>query len=443
MTEYSGRNAELDLVLTEAHARYVEANPASRVLHETAARSLPGGNTRTVLFFDPYPLTFVRGAGQFLKDADGHEYLDFLGEYTAGLFGHSHPTIRTALDTALDGGISLGGHNRMEAEFSALVVERFPSIDLVRFTNSGTEANLMALSTARAVTGRNQIMVIDGGYHGGVLYFAGGGSPINVPFDFLLAPYNNTAATLELMTRAGDDLAAVILEPMLGSGGCIPADPDYLRALRQATRDNGSLLIFDEVMTSRLAPGGLQERVDVMPDLTTLGKYIGGGMSFGAFGGRAELMARFDPRRPDAFPHAGTFNNNVLTMTAGCAVLRDIYTPQVAEDFNRRGDALRQRLNAVVEAQGVNLQFTGLGSMMTLHPHRHPVRCPADAKLGAPGLIELFFFDLLEAGIYMARRGMINLSLPHTNSDCDQLVEAVEEFCINRRSLLLDDAPSA
>lgn len=429
-------NVSMASALAEARETYVASHPGSRAQHSQACGSLPGGNTRTVLFFDPFPLTFVRGEGQYLWDADGKRYTDFLGEYTAGLFGHSDPIIRAAIDGALDGGLSFGGHNRMEAAFSALLVARFPSLELLRFTNSGTEANMMALVTARAVTGRSKVLVIDGGYHGGVLYFGGGGSPINAPFDFVLAPFNDSEATVALIERHGPELAAAILEPMIGGGGCIPAEPGYLEAVRDATRAQGTILIFDEVMTSRLAPGGLQEALGIAPDMTTLGKYIGGGMSFGAFGGRADIMRRFDPRDAEAFPHAGTFNNNVLTMSAGLAAMSRVFPPEAVAPFNARGDRLRERLNALARKEGVALQATGRGSMMTVHFLEGDIRSPADAARGDAELRELLFFDLLARGLYTARRGMINLSLPITDQDCDALVEAVADFLAERRSLL-------
>lgn len=436
MQEAARPNVSLGAALNEARERYVAANPASQQQHQAACAGLPGGNTRTVLFFDPFPLTFLRGEAQHLWDADGHRYVDFLGEYTAGLFGHSQPTIRAAVDRALDDGISFGGHNRMEAELAALLVARFPSLELVRFTNSGTEANLMALATACAVTGRCKVMVIQGAYHGGVLYFSGGGSPINAPYDFITAPYNEAEETVALIEQNASELAAVIVEPMLGAGGCIPAESAFLAALRDATENCGALLIFDEVMTSRLAPGGLQEILQITPDLTTLGKYIGGGMSFGAFGGRADIMARFDPRQPDAFPHAGTFNNNVLTMSAGLAAMGQVYTPDAVAALNARGDRLRERLNSLARQQGVALQFTGRGSMIGVHFARGDIRSPDDAARGNADLKELLFFDLLARDFYVARRGMIILSLPITDADCDSLVEAVADFLAERRTLL-------
>ncbi len=435
MAEADLRNADIDAALAEAKEAYVARNANSLARYVEATAVMPGGNTRTVLFYAPFPLAIARGAGCRLWDLDGAEYVDFLGEYTAGIFGHSHKVIRAAVDRALDGGINLGAHNLLEARFARAVCDRF-GLERVRFTNSGTEANLMAISLARVFTRRPKVMVMQGGYHGAVFTFAAGGSPINAPFDFVLAPYNDTAATLALIELHAAELAAVVLEPMLGGGGCIQAEPAYLHALRAASARVGALLIFDEVMTSRLAPGGLQSVVGVKPDLTTLGKYIGGGMSFGAFGGRADIIDMFDPRRANALPHAGTFNNNVLTMSAGLAGLTEVYTPAAAAALNARGDALRERLNALCRAADAPVQFTGRGSMMAVHMMRGPIRSPADAAKGDAKLKELFFFDMLAQGIWLARRGMMTLSLPIGDAECDQLAGAVEEFLASRRSLL-------
>lgn len=419
--------------LAQAYATYTERNPRSLARHNAAAEVMPGGNTRSVLYYSPFPLGIARGQGCYLLDVDGHRYIDFLGEYTAGIYGHSHPIIRAALDHALDDGINFGGPNIAEVRLAQVVCQRFPSLELVRFTNSGTEANLMALTAARTFTKRAKIMVFAGGYHGGVLYFSGGeSSPVNAPYDFVIAPYNDVDGTAALIEHHASDLAAIILEPMLGGGGCIPADHDFLVMLRTAATRCGAILIFDEVMTSRLAPGGLQAVHNILPDMTTLGKYVGGGMSFGAFGGRADLMAQFDPSRPDALPHAGTFNNNVLTMSAGLAGLTEVYTPAAAIALNAQGDALRTRLNDLCRRHEVSMQFTGFGSMLNVHMTDAPLRSPTDAAKGDQQLRELFFFDMLNAGIWIARRGMITLSLPIGDSECDSLVHAVEGFIQER-----------
>jgi glutamate-1-semialdehyde 2,1-aminomutase len=429
------RNADIDAALSEVKETYVAGNPKSLARYIEATAVMPGGNTRTVLHYAPFPLAMERASGCRLWDLDGHPFIDFLGEYTAGIFGHSHPVIRAALDRALDGGINYGASNIVEARFARAVCERF-GLERVRFTNSGTEANLLAISLARIFTGRKQVLVFDGGYHGAVFGFAGGGSPINAPFDYVLGCYNDIDATRSLIQAHAADLAVVILEPMIGSGGCIAADPAFLAMLRQETERAGALLILDEVMTSRLAPGGLQSVRGIKPDLTTFGKYIGGGMSFGAFGGRGDIMDLFDPRRPDALPHAGTFNNNVLTMNAGLAGLTEIYTPEAARALNARGDALRDRLNLLCQAADAPLQFTGIGSMLAVHTTRGAIRSPADAAKSDAKLKELFFFDMLAQGIWLARRGMMTLCLPIGAAECDQFAAAVEEFLASRRALM-------
>ena len=210
-----------------------------------------------MLHYPPFPLGIARGEGASVWDLDGHRYADFLCEYTAGLYGHSNPIIRTAIDGALDDGVVLGGPNRYEGPFAKALTERFPAVDLVRFCNSGTEANMMSLSTACAVTGRTKVLAFEGGYHGGLFEFSHGVSPLNSPLDVVLGRYNDAEGTTQLIELHKHELAAVIIEPMLGGGGCIPADPDFLSSLREATATHGIILIFDEVITSRLGPGGL------------------------------------------------------------------------------------------------------------------------------------------------------------------------------------------
>jgi glutamate-1-semialdehyde 2,1-aminomutase len=430
-------NINVAAALAEAQEAYRAANQKSLAQYEEACAALPGGNTRSAIFVEPFPLTMVRGEGSRLWDLDGHEYVDFLSEFTAGLYGHSHPLIRRALDQALDSGVNFGAHGPAEARFAAAICARFPSIELVRFTNSGTEANLMAVSLARAVTGHAKILVFAGGYHGGVFYFRGKGSQVNAPFEFLVGDYNDSAGTRALVMPHARNLAAILVEPMLGGSGCIPASKEFLADLRALASETGAVLIFDEVMTSRLAPGGLQEVHGILPDMTTLGKYVGGGMSFGAFGGKAALMEWFDPRRKDGFQHAGTFNNNVLTMNAGYVGLAEIYTPERARALNAFGDGLRLRLNATVRRRGLAMQFTGLGSMIGVHMTDVPIRCEADAARGHAGLLDLLYFDLVARGIWFAKRGMMALSIALDEADADRLVAAVEEFAESRRPLFI------
>ncbi|MCC6306503.1 MAG: aminotransferase class III-fold pyridoxal phosphate-dependent enzyme [Rhodobacteraceae bacterium] len=427
--------------LAAAVAAYVARNPASLAAHRRAAEVLPGGNTRSVLHYDPFPLTMVGGEGCRLTDADGHVYIDFLGEFTAGLYGHSDPAIARAIAAAVAGGLNLGSQTPREGELARLIRDRFPSMERLRFTNSGTEANLMAIAAARAETGRARVMVFAGAYHGGVLTFPAGSHAVNVPHEFVIASYNDIAATRALIRDHAAGLAAVLVEPMMGAAGCLPATPDFLAMLRAETAAAGALLILDEVMTSRLSPGGRQALLGIAPDLTTLGKYVGGGMSVGAFGGRAGVMDRFDPRRPDALPHAGTFNNNAITMAAGIVGLRDVYTAAAALALNARGEALREALNALFREGGVAICATGLGSLMTLHPVAVPPVRPADLAGVDRRLRDLVFLDLLEDGFYLARRGLLALSLPVGEAETAALLAAVRRRLPRWRGLAPAAAP--
>ncbi|PFH09043.1 glutamate-1-semialdehyde 2,1-aminomutase [Collimonas sp. PA-H2] len=420
----------LDDMLNAAQAEFVSANPESSARIAKAEQVMPGGNTRSILYSLPFPLVMASGRNARLTDVDGHEYIDFIAEYSAGIYGHSHPVIVQAIIEALDGGINLSGHNTYEAALARLICERFASIDLVRFTNSGTEANLMAIAAAKIFTGRSKIVVFDGAYHGGVLNFGGSSSAVNVPHDYLIAPYNDLAAAQVLMKQHGSEIAAILVEPMLGAGGCIPGTQEFLQGLRAAADASGAVLIFDEVMTSRCAPGGRQEIMGIAPDITTLGKYIGGGMSFGAFGGRRAIMDQFDPSRSKSVSHAGTFNNNVVTMAAGIAGIGKLYTPEVAIAFTQRGNALRERLNRICIAHAVAMQFTGIGTTMNVHFTRQAISSPADIAGADPRFKKLLFFYLLRSGIYIGSRGFIVMSLPLSDSDLDKLVDAIGQFIV-------------
>jgi len=411
---------DLDAALVAAHSSYADRRPRSAALAIAAAKVMPGGNTRTVLHFDPFPFRVQRAEGSVLVDVDGHRYVDLLGNYTAGLFGHQVPAVRDAIIAQLDRGWAIGATHALEVELAELVCARFESVEQVRFTNSGTEANLMAIAAAIHVTGRRKVLVFEDGYHGGVLTFAHGPGPLNVPHDFVVVPFTDVPAVQAAFAAAATEMACVIVEPVLGSGGCIPAAPGFLDALRQLCTTHGSVLIFDEVMTSRLHPGGAQARFGVVPDMTTLGKYLAGGMTFGAFGGRRSIMAAFDPTQGGALSQAGTFNNNVVSMAAGVAALRDVLTPEALVALNDRGDVLRERLNVTFAGAGLPLTATGVGSMLNIH---------ADDERW----VELFFHAMLDSGFYLARRGMIALALDVTEEQLEAFAEAVERWAADPR----------
>ncbi len=443
-------NLDLTQAVAEAEAHFRARHPRSAARQDEAAQHMPGGNTRTVLYYSPFPLAWAGGKGNRLTDIDGLSYVDLLGEYTAGLYGHSDPVIQAAQKKAIEDGTVLGGPNQYEARLAAAIRARFPSVELLRFTNSGTEANLMALSAVRALDrARPRVMAFEHGYHGGVFYFSPGHDQLNFPISWLVGKYNDVEGARQLLRSHAGEISAVIVEPMQGGGGCIPGTPEFLGMLRQECTAHRIVLIFDEVMTSRLSPSGLQGKLGITPDMTTFGKYLGGGTSFGAFGGKREVMAHFDPTRPDAIPHAGTFNNNVLSMAGGVAGLTQVFTPAEALRINALGDSLRDRLNRQATERGLPLQATGVGSLLNIHFARRPVRSPADCHPSDPAaercladLLKLFHLDMIDQGYYLARRGFVALSLPTTEADTDGFVAAVGEFLDARGGLIERTLPA-
>lgn len=417
-----------------ARRNFADRHPGSKRHYDEARRYMPGGHTRTVLTHAPFPLAFASGHGATLVDVDGHEYIDLLGDYTAGLLGHSESRVLDAVKAALDTNVSVGGIHPAEATLARLMCERF-GIDRVRFTNSGTEANLMAIATAMMATKRTKILAFMGGYHGGVLYFVSGVAPWNSPYDVVLAPFNDAAGTERVIAEHGDGLAAVIIEPMLGSGGCVPADADFLRRTFAAARTVGAVVIADQVMTSRHGPRGMLDLLGCEADITTFGKYIGGGFSFGAFGGRSALLDQFDtsPETDRAgkgemvISHAGTFNNNMASISAGCVVLGNVFTANVAEAHTARGDEFRGMVAGVLANHHLPMTVTGFGSMMSLHACATAPRDIVGVGARDNELQELVFHGLLERGVYIAARGMMNLGLAHTDDQLGRTLDALDD----------------
>ncbi|MGY3347005.1 MULTISPECIES: aspartate aminotransferase family protein [unclassified Bradyrhizobium] len=428
-------NLDVARALTDAQERYSRQHSLSLAYMERASRFMPGGNTRSVLFFKPFPFVAKTSSGCRVLDLDGNDYVDFLCDYSAGLFGHSEPTIKAAIQHAIETGWVHGGHIENEARLAAALRSRFPSVERIRFTNSGTEANLMALVTARAFTKRSRIMAFRGGYHGGVLHYKSGDADQNAPFPLVLCTYNDIEQTVAAINREARDLAAVIVEPLQGSAGCIPASREFLSAIRSVCERHGIILIFDEVMCSRLAPSGLQGVLGITPDLTTLGKYLGGGASFGAFGGREDIMSLYDPNRPDALAHAGTFNNNALSMAAAVAAATVLTSDRLVQ-MNAMGDALRAKLNGIARARALPIQFIGSGSMMNIHFREGEIRTIADTQTEDPNAKPLFHLEMLERGQYLTPNGMLNLSLPMSACELEGVARAFEDFLELNGSLI-------
>lgn len=445
MTTTATRPVQL-AVEAAIEARYRERTPGSAVLYQRATASLPGGDTRTIAFHHPYPLAIARGQGATLTDVDGNHYLDFLNNYTSLIHGHAHPAIVAAVTEQVSKGTAYAALSPAQAELAAIIRERVASIDAVRFCNSGTEATMHAIRAARAFTGRPLLVKMEGGYHGS--YDAvevsvhppldaagpahdprplpeGRGITPGAAGDTLVLPFNDIAAVERLFAARGPAIAAVIVEPVMGTAGMIPATRAYLQRLRELTAASGALLIFDEVMSFRVATGGAQALYGIRPDLTAFAKIIGGGFPVGAFGGSADVMAQYDPRQGGHLWQSGTFNGNPITMVAGVAALEAL-TPEAFTRLNALGDRLRAGLEAAGRAAGAPVVATGLGSLVNLHLTDQPVTDYRAAVAADPEELRLLHLALLDRGIFAAPRGMFNISTPMTEADIDRAVEAVQ-----------------
>lgn len=425
-------------------AAYTARTPRSAALYAQAVASLPGGDTRTGTFFLPYPPFMDHGRGARMWDVDGNEYVDFLGNFTSLIHGHAHPHITAAIAAQAARGTAFPFPGEPALRLAEEIRRRVPSMERLRFCNSGTEAVMGAIRAARAFTGRSKVLKIEGGYHGSAdvaqvsvnagLDAApyphgkgqGPGVPDGVVGDVLVTPYNDLA-TLEQVVRAhAAELAAVIVEPHLTAAGVIPAEPAFLAGARAVTAACGVPLIFDEIITLRLATGGAQGAYGVTPDLTTIAKIIGGGLPVGAFGGRADIMATFDPRARGTVSHSGTFNGNAVTMAAGLAAL-ELLTDDATAHLNALGAALRVGVQQALDDAGVEACVTGSGSLGHVHFCHGPVRDYRDAQRGHGERTRLFHLALLARGFVCASRGMLVTSTPMTMADVEALVGAVRE----------------
>jgi glutamate-1-semialdehyde 2,1-aminomutase len=433
-----------------AEETYVQRTPGSRALYEQACAVMPGGTTRTTVYFAPYPLYIEHGRGAYVWDVDGTRRLDLIGNYSALILGHAHPRVVAAVQEQLERGTSVAAANPVEIQLAQELCRRIPSLEMVRFTNSGTEATMFAMRLARAFTGKQKIARFEGGYHGTHDFAEVSTRPnlkeaglATVPLavadsigtppvalrETIVLPFNDPESVERILRQHQFELAAVIVEPVLGAGGVIPAETGFLTALRALTRELDLLLIFDEVISLRIAPGGAQEYYGVTPDLTTMAKIIGGGLPVGAFGGRSDIMERLDPRRPGSMPQGGTYNGHPLGMAAGLATLREL-TPDVYDHLNHQGDRVRQGLGEVFERSDIAAQVTGIGSLFNIHFTSVPVRDHRSMRTSNPQILRELFLGLINHGVLMAPRAMGAISTPMTEDDLDQYLAAVEAVVV-------------
>jgi glutamate-1-semialdehyde 2,1-aminomutase len=420
--------------------------PGSRRCFNEARRYLPGGDSRSTLFYRPYPAVMDRGEGFRLVDIDSNQLLDFTGNHSSLIHGYGHPEVMEAVQRQLRKGTCFPGSSEPQLHLAQLLCDRIPSVELIRFANSGTEATMNAIRAARAFTGRHRIAKIEGGYHGSLDQVmvsvqpaaeeAGDRSrPRPAPSSKGLAPsalsevtvlpFNDVEGAAAVIEAEHDALAAVLVEPVLGSAGMIPAEREYLEMLREMTSRFGSVLIFDEVVSLRVAFGGAQEYFDVSPDLTCLGKLIGGGFPLGAFGGRSDIMDLFDPSRGwPSIPHPGSYNANPIGMVAGAATL-ELLTPSAIDLLNARGAALRRDLEAAFRQSGLAAQVTGLGSLFAIHLTGQPVRSYRDTLESRADLRHQIFLGLYNEGVLIDPRGVGNLSTVLGQNEIDRFGAAM------------------
>jgi glutamate-1-semialdehyde 2,1-aminomutase len=413
----------------------------SRREFRRAKKVIPGGVNSPVRAFGSVggvPRFIDRGKGCRVWDVDGTEYIDYVGSWGPLILGHAHPAVLKAMREVMTRGTSFGAPTRIESELAELICKRVPGIQKVRMVNSGTEATMSAIRLARGVTGRSRVLKFEGCYHGhsdGLLVGAGSGvATLGIPGSpgvpaamtelTIQAPYNNLAATAAAFERWGKEIACIIVEPVAGNMGCIPPAAGFLRGLRELSDRHGALLIFDEVMTGfRVAPGCAQSLYKVKPDLTCLGKVVGGGMPAAAYGGGQGFMERMAPGG-DIY-QAGTLSGNPLAMAAGLETLKRLAEPGVYEELGARTAQLTQGLAAIADDEGVELTTTSVGGMFGFFFHPGPVRNYEEAKRSHDARFRRFFETMLEGGVYLApsRFEAGFASLAHKKRDIERTLQ--------------------
>ncbi|MFQ5526703.1 MAG: aspartate aminotransferase family protein [Thermoanaerobaculia bacterium] len=421
----------------------------SERLFRRAQGVLAGGVSRNTLLRDPHPIYVERGEGCRVVDVDGAERIDFANNMAALIHGHAHPTVVSALIDQLRRGSAFTLATEVELEYAGHLCGRCPSFERIRFVNSGTEAVMSAIKAARAATGRTRIAKAEGTYHGSYDYAEvsqapkpdtwgradhpasvplAAGTPLSVPEDVVVLPYNDSATCAAILDRHRGEIAAVILDLMPHRLGLVQAKSDFVEMLRDWTRADGALLILDEVVTFRTETGGMQERYGLRPDLTALGKIIGGGMPVGALAGRAEVMEVFTSHNgaPPRMPHSGTFSANPMTMTAGLTSMK-LFDAEAVSRLNRLGDLARQRIREAIAVSGAPASVTGAGSMLRIHLR---AEAPRDYRSGFPSpgeaaALARFVNAIYENGVVLIHTGTASLSTPMREIEIDALAEAV------------------
>lgn len=420
---------------------YVSKTKKSKTLYERARKVLPAGVSYGIRYFEPYPFYTANAKGSKLYDVDGNEYVDFWLGHTALILGHSPPAVMKVVREQLEKGTQYGTSHELEIELAEQVARMVPAAQMTRFTNSGTEANMYATRLARTYTGKNKIAKFEGGWHGGYDALHVG---VKYPFDIqesagltagsvqdtIVLPFNDLEGVRERLRN--QRVASILVEPVLGAGGGIPAEKEFLKGLRELCDEKDCLLIFDEVITGfRLAPGGGQQYYCAKPDITILGKILGGGFPIGAFCGRREIMEHLDTlayKRPHYSFHGGTFTANPITMSAGLATLKLLEDGQLINRLNKTGEKIRKQVKNIFEAHGIDVQVTGAGSIFNTHFSKEEVKNASTAYQADRNRLVDYDLALIANGVFFLPTHTGVISAAHSRTDIERLFTETEKY---------------
>ena len=429
---------------------YRQRTPKSRQeVEEWASKYAPGGDYREGSWLEPYPAVMVRGDGCYLYDVDGHSYIDFSNNWTPLVLGNNPPKVVEAIREQVLKGLAMSAPTESVYQWGQMICERVASVDRVRFCCSGSEAVMFTIRGARAYTGKDKILKMEGNYHGTYDPMEAGvgwqelpiGLPKSVEQDVLVTRFNDKEAAERIIKENKNELAAVIVEGIMGAGGLIPPEDDYLKFLRKVTAENDVLLIVDEVISFRLATGGAQQIYDVTPDLTVFGKTIGGGLPVGGFGGSEDVMAVFSPKRERPAHHTGTFSGNPIVAAAGIAGLKEM-TKEALDRINSLGDSLAEGIQRVLSDLRIKAQVTGYGSLRQIHFTPEPVTHAAVSMITQDREISrLFHLAMLNRDIFAAKRGAYHVSTPMTQTEIDKAVTATADALSELKPFIKEIAP--
>ncbi len=431
--------------------RFLERTPKSQAMTERARQVLPGGDTRTGVYYAPYPAYMIAGNGATLTDLDGNTYLDFLNNYTSLVHGHAHPGLMDAARGKLTNGNVYAAPMVPQVELAETLCARVPSVEMLRFTNSGTEATMLAVRAARAFTNKSGVIKMRGAYHGSNDVAAATADPDaergisdGVRNDLYFASFNDLRAVETILDQHAPKIAAILIEPVPNAGGIPLPKPGYLHGLRALADRFHVLLIFDEVVTLRLSEGGYQKIAGVTPDLTAMGKIIGGGFAVGAFGGKREIMQQFDPNRAKPIAHSGTFNGHSQTMAAGLASLQHLDAPAL-DHINALGQELAKGFDEAFDEIGIAGRTTSVGSLVQVHWQRGEISNMEDVARGfnaAGDVPYLHHLALMNRGIYSAARGEFNTSTVMTKQDVARAVETFSDALHELKPYIAETKPA-